>query len=272
MKPLLLLLSVFALLSCEKPIMTEDPAVSGFPADNGNLTVTIPQTPEAQRLNFAVYNMAGTRIKQVNQTSAAADFGKASFQLDAANYQLVVLTHSSNGNPTMTDPHKIRFSNSQGYTDTFLYYGQVTVIADHQNLSVVPRRIVALCRFVITDDYPAEAASMHFYYTGGSGTFDAATGLGNVNSKQESKFDITNGQKQFDLYTFLHDTEGTILLTATALDASGVEILQRDFEVPLKQNYITTLTGAFFAPPDTDTDGIAIRFNTDWDGEYHLTF
>ena len=272
MKPLLPLLSVLLLLSCEKPISTEDPAVSGFPADNGNLTVTIPELPEAQRLNFAVYDMAGTRIKQVNQQQGDKSFGTATFQLDAANYQLVVLAHSSNGNPTMTDPHKIRFSNSQGFTDTFLYYDQLTVTADHQDLSAVPHRIVALCRFVITDDYPADAASMHFYYTGGSGTFDATTGLGNVNSKQEAKFDVTNGQKQFDLYTFLHDTEGTIHLVATALDASGVELLQRDFEVPLKQNVITTLTGAFFAPSSTDTDGITIRLNTDWYGEYHLSF
>ena len=210
MKPLLPLLSVLLLLSCEKPISTEDPAVSGFPADNGNLTVTIPELPEAQRLNFAVYDMAGTRIKQVNQSQGDKSFGTATFQLDAANYQLVVLTHSSNGNPTMTDPTKVQFTNATGYTDTFYYYQEVTIGDATQNLSVTLHRNVSLCRFVITDDYPQNVSTLRFQYKGGSGAFNAATGFGSVNSTQTLEFSASAGKKQFDLYTFLHDTEGTI--------------------------------------------------------------
>ena len=283
---ILLLFMVF--VSCEKPITSDSGSddSQGVKADD-NLVVSVPVDGLSfTRLNFAVYDMTGTRVKQVNQTSAAADFGKASiqlaplrrstadfgkasFQLAPDNYALVVVAHSSDGNPTMTDPKKIQFKNAQGFTDTFLYYDHVTIGDKRVNLLVTPKRIVALCRFVLTDDYPTGVAKMRFYYTGGSGAFDATTGLGCVNSKQSLSFDVTGGQKQFDLYTFLHDTEGTIHLTVTALDVSDVELLQRDFDVPIVQNKITWMTGSFFSNSMTIS---TVSINADWDGEYHLTF
>ena len=225
------------------------------------------------RLNFAIYDEGGSRLKQINQQSSAADFGSAAFQLDEGNYQLVVVAHSSNGNPTMTDPAKIQFNNTQGYTDTFSCYGEVTIGEDPVELEVSLDRIVSLCRFVITDEFPAEVKKMRFYYTGGSGAFNALTGLGCVNSKQDVKIDVTSGQKQFDLYTFLHDREGTIHLTVTALDASGNDLYNRVFDVPMQQNYITWLSGAFFSGSGSASTTITgVTVNTDWAGETHLTF
>lgn len=276
--------------SCEKPVVfDEDPAVSGSSA-TANLRVTVfsiektpfgnltraatPVVDVCTRLNFAIYNMDGTRVKQVNQTSAEDDFGKASFKLEQGDYLLVVVGHSSNGNPTMTDPSCIKFTNAQGYTDTFICSGTVTIGEDPVDMRVSLDRIVALCRFVLTDDeIPSDVKKMRFHYTGGSGAFDATTGLGCVNSKQDVKFDITADNKQFDLYTFLHDTEGTIHLTVTALDASGVEIAQREFDVPMQQNYITWFTGAYFnGSGSSSTDITKVTVNTDWAGENHITF
>jgi hypothetical protein len=113
---------------------------------------------------------------------------------------------------------------------------------------------------------------MRFYYTGGSGAFDATTSWGCVNSKQDVKIDITRGdQKQFDLYTCLHDEEGIIHLTVSALDASGNELYTREFDVPMEQNHITWLSGAFFSGVSTTTvTGVTV--NTTWEGEQHLTF
>ena len=115
------LLLVFVMFACEKAIISDENE-SG--ATKGNLRVSIYQiekTPFSSltraaaseactRLNFAIYDMAGTRIKQVNQTSDMADFGHASFQLSEGTYQLVVIGHSASGNPTMTDPTKIQFT------------------------------------------------------------------------------------------------------------------------------------------------------------------
>ncbi len=275
------------LASCEKVAIPESDASEEL---NGNLRVSvyqIEQTPFAgstrtteaasaacTKLNFAIYDEGGSRLKQINQQSSADDFGSVAFQLDEGTYQLVVVGHSANGNPTMTDPTKIQFSNATGYTDTFLCYGEVTIGEDPVDYEVSLDRIVSLCRFVITDDIPAEVKKMRFYYTGGSGAFNAVTGLGCVASKQDVKFDVTPaGSKQFDLYTFLHDQSDNIALTVTALDASGNELYSRQFDVPMQQNNITWLSGAFFNGSGSSSTTISgVTVNTDWAGETHLTF
>ena len=282
------LLIVFTIFSCERTITPDDNTAGDA---DGNLRVSvfeIEKTPFASltrasepasavvtRLNFAIYDQAGTRLKLVSQQSGAADFGQASFQLPEGTYQLVVVGHSSGGNPSMTTPYKIQFTNSQGFTDTFLYYGEVTIGEEGVDLQVSLDRIVALCRFVITDDFPADVRKMRFYYTGGSGAFDASTGLGCVNSKQDVKFDVVAGQNEFDLYTFLHDIDGTIHLTVTALDASDNELYNRSLDVPMEQNHITWLSGAFFGGSGSSSSTATITnvtVNTDWAGETHLTF
>ena len=275
------------LVACEKALMTEDASTSGD--KNGNLHVSvcrIEQTPfgsltrgaepvsdVCKRLNFAIYDEGGMRLKQINQTSDKAGFGQCAFQLEEGTYQLVVVGHSANGNPTMTDATKIQFTNATGFSDTFLCYGEVTIGEEQVEYEVSLDRIVALCRFVITDDIPAEVKTMRFYYTGGSGAFDATTGLGCVASKQDVKFTVTAGQKQFDLYTFLHDLSDNITLTVTALDASGNELYNRQFDVPMQQNHITWLSGAFFNGSGSSSTTIgSVTVNTDWAGETHLTF
>jgi hypothetical protein len=289
------LLIVFAVFACEKAIISDENE-SG--ATKGNLRVSVFQiekTPFASlfpgssqattrgakaaseactRLNFAVYDQGGLRLKQLNQTSDMADFGHASFQLEEGTYQLVVVGHSANGNPTMTNPAKIQFTNSTGYTDTFQCYGEVTIGEEAVDYQVSLDRIVALCRFVVTDDIPADLRKMQFYYTGGSGAFNAATGLGSVASKQTVTVDVTDGsQKQFDLYTFLHEQSDNIALKVTALDASGNVLYERDFDVPMQQNHITWLSGAFFNGSGSSSTSVTdVTVNTDWAGETHLTF
>ena len=283
-KMIFALFALLVLCACEQTLVSEEK-----PRENeNNLRVSvfeIEKTPFASHtrgesaseicthLNFAVYTIEGTRVKQVNQTSDAASFGTASFQLEAGDYLLVVVGHSSLKNPTMTNPAKIQFSNASGYTDTFLYCGSITIGEEPENKQVSLDRIVSLCRFVMTDEYPAEVAQMRFYYTGGSGAFDARTGLGCVKSKQDIFFDVTSGQKQFDLYTFLHDTEGTIHLTVTAYDEDDNILNERNFDVPMEQNHITWLSGDYFSGSGSSATTITgITVNTDWAGETHLNF
>ena len=280
-------LMVFTFIACEKALMAEDSDTSGD--KNGNLRVRvfqIEQTPFGSltraaasevctRLNFLIYNTDNSRAKMVNQTSSDKNFGTVSFQLDEGDYQLVVVGHSGSGNPTSTNPLKIQFTNATGFTDTFLSSDDITVKAeDPLEIDVTLVRIVALCRFCLTDDIPADVRKMQFYYTGGSGAFDAYTGLGSMNSKQTVTFDVSDGsQKQFDLYTFLHEESDNIALKVTALDASGNVLYERDFDVPMQQNHITWLTGAFFiGSGSSSTTVTGVTVNTDWAGELHLTF
>ena len=284
------LCTIVVMSSCEKAIIKADSEVSGSSNDkDANLRITVfqiekapfstytraekPASEACTRLNFAIYNSDGTRVKQTNQTSSDANFGSVSFKLEQGDYLMVVVGHSSGGNPTMTDPTCIKFTNALGYTDTFIYCASITIGEESVEKQVALDRIVALCRFVITDDFPSDVEKMRFYYTGGSGAFDATTGLGCVNSKQDVKFSVTADKKQFDLYTFLHDIEGTIHLTVTALDAAGNELYNREFDVPMQQNYITWLSGAYFnGSGSSSTDVTKVTVNTDWAGENHITF
>ena len=282
---LTMICATFVLLSCEKPIALEDGETDDV---EGNLRVNVYEIEKAPfanltraavsdvctRLNFAIYDEGGSRLKQVNQTSDKSGFGQCAFQLEEGTYQLVVVGHSANGNPTMTNLGKIQFTNSTGYTDTFLCYGEVNIGEEPVELNISLDRIVALCRFVVTDDIPAEVKKLQFYYTGGSGAFNAVTGMGCVNSKQTVTYDVaTVSEKQFDLYTFLHEPSDNIVLTVTALDASGNELHSRQFDVPMQQNHITWLSGAFFDGSGSSSTSITgVTVNTNWDGETHLMF
>lgn len=282
-------ISLFALLSiviisCEKLSLPEDAS-----KPKGNLTLTVNQLDQipfdastravasdvCTRLNFAIYNTEGVRIKQINQKVGDSEFGIASFQLNPGTYQIVALAHSSSGNPTMTNPAKIQFTNANGYTDTFLYSNEISIDEDPIMLSLTLNRIVALCRFIINDAIPSDVAKLDFEYTGGSGAFDAATGLGCVKSTQRMNIESPQGQNQFDLYTFLHDLMGTIHLKVTAKDIDENEIQKREFDIPLQTNQITRFTGTFFSgesiPTSRSTD-VSVTINTKWSGETTLTY
>lgn len=280
------LMVMFVIFSCEKAIIPDE----GSDSQDGNLRVSVYQiekTPFASftratetatnicnRLSFAIYDEGGSRLKQINQTSGQTDFGHAAFQLEAGTYQLVVVGHSASGNPTMTNPAKIQFTNATGYTDTFLCYDEVTIAEEAVDYEVSLDRITSLCRFVLTDEsIPSDVKTMQFYYTGGSGAFNAITGLGSVASKQTVTVDVTSGQRQFDLYTFLHDLSDDIALKVSALDASGNVLYERQFDVPMEQNHITWLSGAFFSGSGSSSTAITgVTVNTAWAGETHLTF
>ena len=281
------LLLIITCLSCEKPVIPDT-----YQGDaNGNLVVSVFQVEQqsfagaltraaladyCSTLNFAVYDADGQRIKQVNQKVADAGFGAVAFAVEPGTYQVVVVGHSSNGNPTMTDPKKIRFDNQDGYSDTFLYSTKVTVGEADQEVEVDANlhRITSLCRVVFTDAIPDKVTQMHFEYTGGSGAFDAATGLGSVKSTQKVDFEVEPGQEDcsFDLYTILRDAEGTLHLKAMAQDADQIIIRERAFEVPMKQRVITKLSGPYFSGSDGSTVSIVIGINTDWEGEQTIEF
>ncbi|MBP5375965.1 MAG: FimB/Mfa2 family fimbrial subunit [Bacteroidaceae bacterium] len=296
MKPIRVLLCTLLpmlLVACEKLTLPKEDMP---PQPQSNLTLSVfqlEQTPFAAstratasdvctRVNFGIYDTNGTRLKQTNQKLGDEDFGTASFQLPEGTYQLVVVAHSSNGNPTMTDPAKIQFSNitekgnGTGYSDTFLYNTMIKIGSEPQTMSLTLHRIVALCRFVIEDKIPEGVAKLRFQYKGGSGHFNASTGLGVTKSTQTIFFPADDSsQKQFDLYTFLHDTEGSIHLLVTAYDAADNLICEREFDIPLQQNRITWFSGTFFTgktPVASQQFTSTLSIDEKWKGEIRMTY
>lgn len=224
-----------------------------------------------------MYDAGGVRVKQINQKSGDKGFGAVSFELEEGSYQLVVLAHSSDGNPTMTNLAKIQFTNATKYSDTFLYYANVEVGDEPQTLDITLNRIVSLCRFVVNDPIPEGVAKLQFYYTGGSGAFSAMTGLGVVDSKQTMTFDVVPGTTGtvYDLYTFLHHTDDQVDLVVTALGADGNKMYERSFEVPMEQRKITRMTGNFFtdeASVESHGAQVEISINSEWEGEVNISY
>lgn len=202
------------------------------------------------RLNFLVYQ-DGERIRQVVQTSDEEDFGEAQIQLPEGQFFLVVLAHSSNGNPTSTNASKIGFTNTTGFTDTFLYAGDLVVEDKDVAQTLELKRITAMVRFVPYDDIPANAGRIRFYYTGGSGTLDAASnGWGVVNSKQSQWFDLTHNEEKFEIYTIPHGDDDELTVTATTYKSGTDDIAtERKIEgIPVKRNRITICRGYLFSP------------------------
>lgn len=283
---LLLLISVF---SCEKPVI---PSENESKTDaTGNLIVTVFQIEQVpfsspstraelssicNRLNFAVYDSLGKKIKQIDQKLGDSGFGRAAFNVGPGRYQVVVVAHSSAGNPTMTNPAKIQFTNADGYSDTFLHNSYVEVGDSAVSVPVNLTRIVSLCRFIITDTIPDNVAQMRFQYKGGSGAFDASTGFGSVKSTQTVFFTVEAGRDStvYDLYTFLHDTEGTIHLQASAYDINNNVIRDSEFDVPLKRRLITKLSGPYFSGSSGSTSGmtIIVGIDAEWEGEQIINY
>jgi hypothetical protein len=221
------------------------------------------------RLNFIVYDEDGMRIRQESQQLGDDEFGIARFKLQEGRYFLVALAHSGKGNPTSTDLHKIRFTNKTGYTDTFLYADTLVVGEELVDDELQLKRIVSKVKFVFSDQLPEDADSIRFYYEGGSGAFDAVTGVGVVKSQQQQWFPVNPNDTSYEIYTIPRaDSDKLKVLVTTYKIAGGkVEILtEREVsDIPIQRNTITVCRGSLFNP--TEQHQISIDIDTTWDNE-----
>ena len=285
MKTLIRTLLLFLLLgvcSCEKPVFDEK--------DNQgktNLTISVTNwrqvaytestrslvdiTGYSSRLNFVLYK-DGERIKSLTQAQGDTGYGTVSLSLMPGNYKVLVLAHSSKGNPTLTNPEAVKFDNSISYSDTFYYYGDITVTTESKTHELTLTRATSLLRFIIADELPSNFYHVKLLYTGGSGVFNAVTGYGgNVDSRQEKLYAVDGYKAPLTLpiYTFLQADEGKLNVTVTAMDKDRKVILERTFtDIPMKRNMITEYTGAFFE----HENGFSLKGETDWAGTIQETY
>lgn len=256
--------------SCGKTIYDE--AEEDKPVDNIKSNLVISVTPKGLNpidtrgdgvslddyfatINFVVYQK-GAKVKAITQKSSDGTYGTAGFTLNAGTYQLLVLAHSSSSNPSLADPTKLKFTNEDGFSDTFYYYGDVTVTNEKQVVSIELERCTSLLQFVVTDTIPANVSRIWFRMTGGSGTLDATTGYGCVNSTQVVNAQISPDQKPpytFDLYTILKGNEADVTLMVKPFDATDnitdgrFDEFSRD--IHLVRGRITVFKGRFFTDP-----------------------
>ena len=168
-------LALFAVLvtGCEKSLLEEEGAV---PSDaNVVLKLSIyddlpfdtrskkPVSQLCSRLNVAFFQN-GAKVKTVAQKSEDSGFGTVAVTLEEGSYEVVVIAHNSDGSATITSTEKVTFPNNL-VTDTFYYYGTLTVEASPKTYDLDIKRVVAMFRLMLPAPLPAAAKRIRFYYT-----------------------------------------------------------------------------------------------------------
>ena len=140
MKQLMFIALALLVVACEKPILdTED-----IPNEReANVILHMTQfeqtaftraatdiTELCSRLNIAIFDADGTKVKTVAQKEGDASFGTVALTLAAGSYRLVVIAHNCDGSATITSEEKVTFPSNK-VTDTFYYYGDL-VVTDSQ--------------------------------------------------------------------------------------------------------------------------------------------
>ena len=288
MKKLMYIVLALLLAACEKPVFNETTGKE-IPSETNVILHFTQYQQEAftrsatditnlcSRLNIAIFDAEGTKVKTVAQKEGDASYGTVALSLAAGTYRLVVIAHSCDGSATITSTEKVTFPNNK-VTDTFFYYGTLVVTDALQSYDLTLTRAVAMFRLVLTDDeIPSTVAKLKFYYLGGSSTFSPKDGYGCVNSKQtEIRPVSTDGI--YEIYTLPHTEEDVLTkLTVTALDANDNILKERVFEnVPVIRNQVTRYTGSFFGSGgggNSTNDGtFRLTADPDWDAVNGYTF
>ena len=285
MRKIMLLALTLLLAACEKPVIDEDLVAT----KDANVILHFKQfeqeafthaatdiTELCSRLNIALFDADGTKVKTVAQKEGDSSYGTVALTLTAGTYRLVVIAHNCDGSATITSTEKVTFPNNK-VTDTFYYYGDLVVTDAKQSYDLTLTRAVAMFRLVLTDEsVPSSVAKLKFYYIGGSSTFSPKDGAGCVNSKQ-TEIRSVNSDGMYEIYTLPH-TEDDVLtkLTVTALDANDNVIKERTFEnIPITRNQVTRYTGSFFGSGGggSTSDGtLRLTADPDWDSVNGYTF
>lgn len=221
------------------------------------------------RLNFIIFDKDGVRVDQKNQELGDDGFGQAGFTLPLGDYRLVIVAHSAKGNPTVnkrssSKNESVSFSNANGFTDTFFASQDLTVGEDGVSLEVNLTRIVALIRFINVDPIPVKADSVRFYYKGGSGSLDALSGWGNVNSEQYAGFGKGRLSAPYEIYTIPWQDKESLDVTVSTYGNTDL-LTSTDIKgIPIRRNSITTCRGAIFDGKVARVQVVIQAINDEW--------
>ncbi|HQL26874.1 MAG: hypothetical protein ACOX32_00480 [Bacteroidaceae bacterium] len=233
-------------------------------------------------LSCAIYTTNGetTDKIQINQSSSEESFGTVSTNISVGLHKIVVVAHSGDKNPTMTNPESISFSNTTTLktTDVFCWSAEVDVTAETGVIEVNLVRVTAMFRLVMTDsEIPSQVVSLNFRYTGGSAALNPSTGEGTTKSTQNEAFTIETEQKTFEVYTIprFEEKDGErvaskLKITISAIDEFGNNVKERVLEdVPVTKNRITRCSGEFFEGGCLEFSTIGfegLQVEQDWEG------
>lgn len=285
---------------CEKPVDLEGNSQSKEEnTANANLVLRIQATRGDKgnipwkTLMFEIYKN-DKKIKDIVQHEGDANYGTTSVQLAPDTYQVLVLAHNANSNPSRPRPTEIKFDKNTGYSDVFYSYGDIVVKQEKEEHEIILQRATSLIRFRTKDTIPNQVQSIQFHYEGGSAVLNAKTGYGTTKSEQTVYIDIDETQKgkpiEMDLFTFKRENSDTLILTVTPYKTprgadSPERLTPKEFKVPIKYREISDFSGYFFSNnPGNDEKGnedemnntigtsFCIKVDTAWAGINYYTY
>lgn len=253
MRRVLFFLFFVLLTGCEKVIFENDELPGRGDGDGDVVLHAHAQTSATRsavalsevcgRLNVAVFDTDGTKLKSVAQVVGDGGYGTIGLALQPGQYTVVAVAHNCTGSATITSPEKVTFPGNK-VTDTFFYCGGLTVTGEMQEADVILQRGVAMVR-VKFDDGMDDVAQLKFYYLGGSSTLSPVAGFGCVNSKQ-TEYRACNEDGVYELYTLPHEADDVLTkMTVTALDGGDNVVGECVLEdVPVRMGFVTECSGS----------------------------
>ena len=289
---MLLLVAMVSLGACEKAVFDEQqeekqPLTGNVIIRTSMYNIVPFETRAVQnvadfstKLQFVLYQN-GSKVKGITQKKEdGGNYGQIGLALEPGTYQLLVLAHSSTGeNPSVANPEFIQFTNSDSFSDTFYYYGDIEVTSEQNTYDVTLQRATSMVRITILDEVPSNVQRFILEYQGESGVFNAVTGMGGTtNSEQIMQFSAAGKTPPFSLcaYTFLRNETGTLNMTIKACGSSPSDIIvQKELtNIPMKNHMVTEYSGYLFStPPPANVDAsFNLTAETDWEVYQQLSF
>ncbi len=205
------------------------------------------------RITFARYEN-GAKEDMVTQEVGSEGFGIFQRDLTEGAHTIVILAHNGDANPTIptsisSDALNIAFNNKdcRKVTDTFLFFGTITVSKDNTEFDIDLNRVTSMFRLTIDDDIPENMCAMQFEVKGVSSSLNTKTLASGSKGGQTEVIPIQEGCKTFEIFSFPFADKPTYEITVSALDAKDrpCKILTLE-DVPLTKNIITKYHGEFF--------------------------
>ena len=272
-KTLLIVAAIALLAACssdngEEPVNNETETVTiSFPQFQTTIEPMTRTNTDVSTLvtHIDVWLTDGTTTTAVHQVSTDTGFGTVSVELTRnKTYTMYAIAHKANGAATLTN-NIIAFPEEK-VTHSMFYTTQFNPSTTNQ-MSCEMSRIVGQFRLETTDAIPDDVAKIQFIIPQ-TCTRWSVSGVGANKIDRTSEITVSSknqdGTASFNIYIIGSDTEETYDITVKALDADGnvVENGHRTFtDIPIRNNYKTILSGAFFAPGSLSTTFTV----TDWE-------
>lgn len=275
-------LAVCLVTACEQPELEDS---------SGNVRLTfIPTTADVTRTTVSIgdyftrlavqlFDAEGQKVfdKVKTQTRDDADYGTLSVGLKPGTYTVVAVGHSSPVTPTIKSTELVQFTANDGVknSDTFCYFGSVTIAENGESHELRMNRVTAMMAFEFTDEsVPGNFQQLKIEYTGGSANFNPSTSEGCTKSSQSEL--RTAPASHYYAFTFPYMAkDGVLKVTLSALDADGNVLTTKSLsDVPVTRNRITRCTGPLFGEGEYTIiqTNFGISVNGDWDGEIEYNF